>query len=91
MLKRKGVEACSKVFWCSSINNFLYVFFPCFQNYNYVAVPMSIFSVNSLALFARVLQEIETKQDIVGINFGQEEWLIYCLKLPWNRLLTKYC
>jgi len=38
---------------------------------------MSIFSVNSLALFARVLQEIETKQDIVGINFGQEEWLIY--------------
>ena len=23
MLKTKGVQACSKVFWCSSINNFL--------------------------------------------------------------------
>ena len=65
----------------SSKNKF--VFFPCFQNYNYVAVPMSISYTNSqalfalFALFARALQEIEIKQDVVGINFGHEEWPIY--------------
>jgi len=47
------------------------------ENYNYVAVPMSIFSSTGELFFARVLHEIGIRQAVVGINFGHTEWPLY--------------
>ena len=39
--------------------------------------PCQFFKVNSQALFARAVKEIETRRVVVGINFGHAEWPIY--------------
>ena len=50
---------------------------PLFQKYKTIKLYLCQFLGQQSSLFARALQEIETRQVVVGINFGHAEWPIY--------------